>query len=569
MFTSAPIRRQVIPGRTRLQRLRACAVVCLLLGACATQPPPVVVPAYPVLDAEARTGNFTHLAELRDAWLKLPEAGTRLTRVAELENQALQMLDQPLRLGAIGNAIIDAYPGSLLGHMALATFYDRVAQTADAAREHAAADAIGAQLAKAGDGSATHPYQAIATSDATAFMRWRGFVGLGSIYTDTVDARLHLNLLVSEGAAKPLRTLVFDVTPTIAQLRQVRSAADGKPASVPQVLFDMARHGDSGAMTTAATQLMREDTAQQTAAFRLLQQAVTDGNLYARLSLAQAYLNAYSNETDTDQRRELLNHAVEQLEQSVAAGSDVALLELGRVYISGAAGAGKKPDGIALIQKSVDLQQPAAMLLLARLYSDGEGVTKDLAKARALLLQAAQLNSVEGKLAYAQFLLTSEPASLDVPARDWLKELAKAEQPNAMLMLAGVQARGVHVPRDIRAAKKLYAAVADNARKDAELINDVVWTLTVTDVPQLRDPRAALKLMDTLMNVNKDAAENPAYLDTWAASYAANGKFPRAVELQEQAVKAAKAQAKDDVIKTLGEHLAAFKRGEALTEQVP
>ena len=102
-----------------------------------------------------------------------------------------------------------------------------------------------------------------------------------------------------------------------------------------------------------------------------------------------------------------------------------------------------------------------------------------------------------------------------------------------------------------------------------ELINDVVWTLAVSDEPQLRNPREALKLMDALMGANKEAAGNPAYLDTWAAAYAANGKFPRAVELQEQAVQAAKTQAKDDVVKVLGEHLAAFKRGEAITEKVP
>lgn len=545
-------------------------LLALLLGACASRPVAVVrPPSYWVLEGEARGGDFTHLTALRNAWLQLPDAGARLARVAELENQALQMFDQPLRLGAIGNAILEQFPGSLLGHMAMASFFDRVAQPTDAAREHASAKAISDELLRSGDGTAARPYAAIATSDATALMRQQGFIGLGSIYTDTTEGKLHLNLLVSQGPAKPLRTLVFDVTPTFSRLLEIQPLKDKKPASVPQLLFDLARRGDSGAMTTAATQLMREDVAQQTAAFRLLQQAVTDGNLYARLSLAQAYLNAYAGETDTDQKQELLHHAVEQLEQSVAAGSDVAMLELGRVYLSGLAGAAKKPDGIALIEKSVSLQQPAAMLLLARLSNAGEGVPKDAARARALLLQAAQLGSIDAKLAYAQVLLSAQPSTLDDPARNWLTELSRDEQPKAMLLFAGVQARGVHVTKDIRAAKKLYRAVAGNVRKDPELINDVVWTLAVTDVPQLRDPREALKLMDQLMTVNKDAAANPAFLDTWAAANAANGKFPRAVELQEQALEAAKTQSPADVVKVLGEHLAAFKRGEAITEKVP
>ena len=526
-------------------------------------------PPYPPLETEAKNGNFEHLAELRAAWLQLPDAATRLTRLTELENQALQMLDQPLRLGAIGTAILDDYPGSLLGQMVMASFYERVAQPADAAKANAAVKAIAEQLLRAGDGSAASPYPAIATSDATAFMRQQGFVGLGSIYTDTVDGKLHLNLLVSQGVGKPLRTLVFNVTPTFNRLLQVRGMPNGKQPSVPQLIFDLARHGDSGAMTTAATQLLREEVAQQAPAFRLLQQAVTDGNLYARLSLAQAYLNLYGSEADAEQRQELLNHAIEQLEQSVAAGSDVAMLELGRVYVSGIAGNKRQAEGVALIQKSVDLQQPSAMLLLSRLYNEGEGVPKDAARARALLLQAAKLDLIDAKLEYAQVQLTSTPATLDDQARTWLIALAKAEQPSAMLMLAGAHARGVNGPTDIRAAKKLYKSVADNAHKDPGIINDVVWTLTVTDVQQLRDPREALKLMDEMMNANKDAARNPAYLDTWAAANAANGKFPRAIELQEQAVTAAKAQEKPDVVKQLDEHLAAFKRGEVISEKVP
>ena len=211
--------------------------------------------------------------------------------------RAIAGLD-PFDTGAIGNAILEQFPGSLLGHMAMASFFDRVAQPTDAAREHASAKAISDELLRSGDGTAARPYAAIATSDATGLMRQQGFIGLGSIYTDTTEGKLHLNLLVSQGPTKPLRTLVFDVTPTFSRLLEIQPPKDKKPASVPQLLFDLARRGDSGAMTTAATQLMREDVAQQTAAFRLLQQAVTDGNLYARLSLAQAYLNAYAGETD-------------------------------------------------------------------------------------------------------------------------------------------------------------------------------------------------------------------------------------------------------------------------------
>ena len=91
----------------------------------------------------------------------------------------------------------------------------------------------------------------------------------------------------------------------------------------------------------------------------------------------------------------------------------------------------------------------------------------------------------------------------------------------------------------------------------------------LTDIAGLRDPRAALDIMTTMMKASKPAANNPAYLDTWAAVHAANGKFERAVELQEAAVKAAEAAQDNDTARLLREHLEAFKRGETITEKVP
>ena len=71
------------------------------------------------------------------------------------------------------------------------------------------------------------------------------------------------------------------------------------------------------------------------------------------------------------------------------------------------------------------------------------------------------------------------------------------------------------------------------------------------------------------MSADDNARKNPAYLDTWAAAHAANGNFARAVELQQQAVDAARAQEESAVIEVLEAHLAAFQRGEAVIDPVP
>ena len=68
------------------------------------------------------------------------------------------------------------------------------------------------------------------------------------------------------------------------------------------------------------------------------------------------------------------------------------------------------------------------------------------------------------------------------------------------------------------------------------------------------------------MNRDDVARRNPAYLDTWAAAYAANGDFVRAVALQEEALKEANDAEMTEVIEELERHLASFQAGETITD---
>jgi hypothetical protein len=75
--------------------------------------------------------------------------------------------------------------------------------------------------------------------------------------------------------------------------------------------------------------------------------------------------------------------------------------------------------------------------------------------------------------------------------------------------------------------------------------------------------------MERLMTESEEANARPEYLDTWAATYAARGKFGRAIEIQNQAINIARAQSRKDVIGILQDHLDQFKNQQSITEPAP
>jgi hypothetical protein len=71
------------------------------------------------------------------------------------------------------------------------------------------------------------------------------------------------------------------------------------------------------------------------------------------------------------------------------------------------------------------------------------------------------------------------------------------------------------------------------------------------------------------METDKGARDRPEYLDTWANTYAANGDFETAIEVQQRAIKKAQEQQRNDVLQVLKRHLAQFQAGNRVIDQVP
>jgi ADP-dependent phosphofructokinase/glucokinase len=104
---------------------------------------------------------------------------------------------------------------------------------------------------------------------------------------------------------------------------------------------------------------------------------------------------------------------------------------------------------------------------------------------------------------------------------------------------------------------------------DAAIVNEVAWTLAVTDRKGLHQPGYAQTIMDAMMSSNKQVQQHPEYLDTWAATYAANGNFEKAIELQRLALQIARNQERTDVIDILKAHLKFFEAGTHIKDRTP
>ena len=170
---------------------------------------------------------------------------------------------------------------------------------------------------------------------------------------------------------------------------------------------------------------------------------------------------------------------------------------------------------------------------------------------------------------YARFL--TQPDSerdLNDQAWQWLRETAKNDNPQAMLLVGNLYARGTHVHQRLRRAKTWLKRAAEAAPDNANLVNEVAWTLTVAHLRRLRDARYALRIMDRVMaDEDNPARRTPAYLDTWAAAHAANGDFERAIAVQEEAIQqATRNQDPSNQLPILRKHLDAFRAGEQINE---
>lgn len=569
--------------QTNLTRRWALPVlVALALTGCQTVPRP-----YDELMVEVNAGAEIDAKTLRESFYAVPDHNERLSRLTELELQAYQIIeDEPLKLGSLGTAMLDAYYGSLTGHFVLARFYEHLENDAATAFhrswiERIRADRLASAITPAPDAiSATrHAYLPATTAiEAQVFAMSEGLTPVGSIYQTTDEVPFAL-LVQGKPETGPIRVLYFDLGGVYQAMRESFGAVAEDPKFNPfSVVGYLAKENDPAAQAAVGAFLASQNRIDD--AINWLRAASRTGNLIANTLLARIFFERARETEDAEEREAFLTETLDHYLHAITLGSSDAMYGLGVLYLNGHYGEDDKASGLPLLEQSAALDNDDALLYLGHLNYQGEQVEKNFATARDYFARASALGNPLAQKTYARFLLDRTTSqSADPRIAEWLEALtaerrtdADEAQPTdteAMLLLGNLAARGLSGPVNRRAAQRWYRAAANAAPLDAAIVNEVAWTLTVSTDLELRRPDYAVRIMTTLMEGNADARERPEYLDTWAATYAATGNFGEALRVQQQAVDIATGEEFDDVRDILSEHLEFFRRGETLSEDVP
>jgi TPR repeat protein len=542
------------------ERLRLLVVTLVVASAIGCQSVPL---DYAALTDKVSSGETVSVTDLRRAFLQLDDLPERMDRLIELESQAVQLVeDEPLKLGSIGTAILDTYYGSLTGHYVLERFYDHVEST-DAARPHGAwVTRIRQDMQANADGSREHPYPAVTAVEAQMFAISDGMSPVGSIY-QTSKLFPYTLLLQARPDQGAIQNLHFDLA-TMFEARRQEFDSEADFSSFALIGYQ-AKRGDTAAQAAVGAFLATQNRFDE--ATDWLRAASRSGNLLANSILARIFWERASQESDPDSVKAALDEVLENYLHAVALGSTDAMYALGVLYLNGHYGAENKSSGVPLLKQAAELDHSDAAMFLAHMYYTGEAVERELDIANGYYVQASELKNPFARRAYARFLLAEKRQ--DARALTWLTELAMEGDAESMLLLGNLHAGGVGVKQSPRRAVGWYKDAVKVSPQDANIVNEVAWTLTVSNVAALKRTRYALGIMDVLMDNNDEARNKPEYLDTWAAAHAANGDFSRAVSVQQEAVEAAKAEQYKSVRQVLQEHLIDFRNGRTITETAP
>ena len=544
-----------------------------------------MVATYEELATAIKAGEKVDARALRAAFVATPDFSERMQNISGLETQAIRLIEEePLRLGPLGSAIVDQYPGSLAGHHALATFYSYLEREETAAEHREWVSRIRASVDEAAEGTFESPLPVISAAEPNAYLIATGRTPVGSMYVPTDEAPFLLKV-----AAKPaegrIEDVYFDLEAVYAGwLRAAREEEDDfHPA---RIIISLAHRHDPAAQTFLGSQLSLEQRRLDDAA-DWLTRAGRSGNLIARIMLARVYWRRAMDLPRGSERDEALLEVASNYERGIDMGSDQAMYELGRLYAGGVYDEDLRERGLELLAQAADLDNSEACLFLAQWFQfTGPPARPDYDKSEEYYLRAASLDNPAAKIDYARFLVREEvDKDFTNQAYRWLTAVANdgghCEEPRdcaeARVQLGNLFAKGIHVRRNYRKARSWFKSAVAVSPEYAGIVNDVAWTLTVSNLERLRDERYALKIMDHVMTRNERARGTPAYIDTWATAYAANGDFERAIELQRRAIElqqealddAEVQQTNDQIIEVLREHLQAFEAGRTITEVIP
>lgn len=482
-------------------------------------------------------------------------------RMFEIEEQIIHRVDaSPIELGPLSSALLDLDARSLVAHFGLFSFYEAVEERESAAHHAEIAQGIAAAVEKIG---ATAVVGSPAQADV--YLRLLGYKCIGWHYPPRTPLGYQIVAVDDEGVNHRLDFIIA---------RPELLAPEGMEVNFNQfeellvLMQERSRIGD-----TAARSLIRE-----------LYLAHSDNGVpewFENLPIGRANVNidllqgaAAQNravKSSDGERLEAIEEAERYYQRAARAGSTQAMWLLGRLYRSPELGRGNEIKAAQFYRDAAKAKDLGATRELAGFLQRGDSfVGQDINEAKEHYRNAYLWGDAWDLRRYMEFLRLREGmVDFDQEALEALRELAEADHAWSLITLGKLYADGVGVETNYRLAKRLMREAAREAPDHPDLINEVAWVLSTSNRPQLRDDRFALRIMDHMMSANERARQNPMFLDTWAATHAANGEFERAVNLQHQAIEAAHpSNLTEGELKEMQEHLERFNQGEELSKEI-
>ena len=230
---------------------------------------------------KAATQIKANLEQERAAYLSQAEFQDTLKESTGLELRALGLgADEPLALGALGSALVEANASSLTGHHALTVFYQHVDAEEAAVLHRQQSDSIKKIIRETGDGSRQQPYRVLSRADARLMVSDSGHQLVGDIYQSNSAAPLQLLVLSRPDETSPVTSTYFDLSDLIDPV----AGEDGNPWDVLRILADAE---DTAAQAAIGTYLARQQRYEP--AIRWLELASRNDNLLAHTLLARIY----------------------------------------------------------------------------------------------------------------------------------------------------------------------------------------------------------------------------------------------------------------------------------------
>ena len=169
-----------------------------------------------------------------------------------------------------------------------------------------------------------------------------------------------------------------------------------------------------------------------------------------------------------------------------------------------------------------------------------------------------------------RYLLTQDDThDFDPQARTWLVEDAKAGEPEAMLLLGNLYAKGVGVSQNYRQALTWFKSAVNKSPDDVNIVNEVAWTLAVTHL----EPSAQAQLC-ARDHGSRDEGRRSRAQESRLSRHVGGGvrrewQFHARGRVAAAGRRCRAEQEESAVVEVLQAHLDAFQRGETVIDPVP